>query len=238
MNDTPTNRKGDESLPFFASSPSPFQYRVSYFYRGKILNILYKSVHELILNLTSFRNGDTIHCLAKPNGETRNVFYVGRLKTIVAKTTANASLQDLEALHLRLVLVNHYSPNITDKGLYKFSDYSLRKYLTTIRGGIDWHLMLQGNRQKMYIKFRRMSTLFLIAFLADVDQKDDIYFFHVNAPGNLPNRGLLVEVLNLLIGKSRYKLYSYDPVEGDENDVIIPTNITHQIIKTINLLIQ
>ena len=236
--DTSHPEGGPEGLPFFAATPSPYQYRVTYLYKNKQLTLLYNNVQEVILNLYSFQDTDTVTYITRYDGEDFMTRTIGQFKVMIAESLYGASREELENIYFRLVLANHYSRNISDKGRLKSYHYSLRKYVNTVRGGVDWYLMLEHGRTKLYLKLRRASLLYLSSFVVDASFQHDIHFYHINVPRNLSKQGLLPEALNLFLGKSNYRLYYYDPIAGAENDVLVPTDFSREIIAVINKLIQ
>jgi hypothetical protein len=235
--------QGDgESHPFFRSLP--FTYRASYFTAGnRTRNIEYLSPHEIILNLKSFKPDDTITYVNRDTG--KDVFRISfdKFNLMLAESMLDASPGNLELLYGRLLLTNQFSKSIADKGRLKYFDQILRKYLLTLKGGIDSYLAYENRKVILYLKYRRTSVHHLTTIIQSKMEENDIHFYHINIPSStldekltLPNQGLLVELLRMDIARSKFRIYSYDPVPEEDN--IISTDISREIIQVINQLIN
>jgi hypothetical protein len=55
-------------------------------------------------------------------------------------------------------LTNRFSKTIPDRGRLRHYDGILRKYLLTLKGGIDSYLAYENRRVILYLKWRRPST--------------------------------------------------------------------------------
>src|SRR5258708_5563634 len=107
-----------ESHPFFRSLP--FTYRISYLApSNKTCNIEYLSPHEIILNLKSFKPDDTIAYINRETG--KNVFTItfDKFNVMLAESMLDARA-NLELLYGRLILTNHFSKSIADRGRLKY----------------------------------------------------------------------------------------------------------------------
>jgi hypothetical protein len=88
MNSSPSNPEGDPTerdFPLFASTQSTFSYRVNHNYRGRYMTILYTTVHEVILNLQSFNDTDTITYLERSDSSEFITVPIGEFKTNIAR---------------------------------------------------------------------------------------------------------------------------------------------------------
>jgi hypothetical protein len=224
-----------ESHPFFR--PLPFTYRVSYVGSGnKTCNIEYISPHEIILNLKSFRPNDNITYINRDTGKDVFTITFNKFNLMLAESMLDASPANLELLYGRLILTNRFSKTIADRGRLWHYDQILRKYLLTLRGGTDSYLAYKRHRVILYFKYRRLSIHHLITTILAMQDEDDIHFFHINIPSTLENQGLLVELLRMDVPRSKFRIYSYDPVPEEDN--IISTDISREIIQVVNQLIN
>jgi len=224
-----------ESHPFFR--PLPFSYRVSYASpKSKTYHIEYLSPHEIILNLRSFQPDDKITYVNRDTGKDVFTITFERFSLMLSKSVYDSSPGNLELLYGRLLLTNRFSKTVADRGQLRHYDSILRKYLLTLKGGIDSYLSYENKKVILYLKCRRPSIHHLTTIIQSKQDTDDIQFYHINMPSIIPNQGLLAELLHLDIPKSKFRIYSYDPVPGEDN--IIPTDISREIIQVINQLIN
>jgi len=240
--DPPDGAGANEHLPLFNSQkPGAFYYRVSYKTRDNVIRtILYTSVHELILNLSYFdSNAEVVYVLKEDDSDFMTIT-VDQFKITIAKSLYTTTHDNLEILYLRLLLTNHHSPSITDRGRYRQFDFTLRKYLITLKGGIDSYLSYENRKVVFYMKYRRMSTNHLLASIIEWNDQHDIHLNHINIPSNIGNQELLEEALKLSLRKSQFRIYRYDPIPEAENDRIVPTEpaITSAMIKVINQILK
>jgi len=242
MTTDPSEGVANENLPFLtAGKSSGFFYRVSYKSKDNVIRSLqYTSVHELILNLYCFQNDDAITYVSREDNSDYITITVDQFKITVAESLYTTTHDNLELLYLRLLLTNHHSSSITDRGRYRQFDFTLRKYLTTLKGGIDSYLSYENRKVVFYLKYRRLSTNHLLASIIEWNDQHDIHMNHINTPSNICNLGLLEEALKLSLRKGQFRIYRYDPIPEAENDKIIPTEptITSAIIKVINQLLK
>src|SRR5579859_7589803 len=134
---------GQDDHPFFR--PLPFTYRISYLGpRNRTCNIEYLSPHEIIFNFRSFRPEDTITYINRNTG--RDVFTItfDKFNLMLAESMLDSSPGNLELLYGRLLLTNRFSKTIADRGQLKYLDQILRKYLLTLKGGIDSYLAYEN----------------------------------------------------------------------------------------------
>ncbi len=126
-------------LPLFtAGKSSGFFYRVSYKTRNSIIrSILYNSPHELILNLSSFGGNDSITYVLREDESDHVSITVDQFKITIANTLYTTTIEQIETLYLRLLLVNHHSRYIPDRGRFRQLHYTLSAYMAKIRGGTD-----------------------------------------------------------------------------------------------------
>lgn len=230
------NPTGGESL-LFASTPSQYYYRVAYWVRDVIHTLIYNSVHEVILNLPSFKDKDTITYISREDGKDFINITIDKFKISISESICSASHNNLEGLYLRLLITNRYSKNISDVGRFRQFNYSLNKFLISIRGGIDGHLAYES-RVLWYCKYRRMSVVHLLAVIADRTEADAIQMCHINIPYTIANQGLFIESLKLYVRKDQYKLHHYQPIPGAQNDHIVETNIASELILIFNQLLK
>ncbi len=224
-----------ESHPFFR--PLPFTYRVSYVGPGKRSHTIeYLSPHEIILNMKSFRPDDSITYVNRDTGKDLFTISFKKFARMLSESMLDTSPGNLELLYGRLILTNRFSKSIIDRGRLWHYDRSLRKYLLTLKGGIESYLAYERLRVVLYLKYRRTSIHHLITTVLAMQEEDDIHFCHINIPSTLENQGLMVELLRMDLPKSKFKIYSYEPVEGE--DVILPAIITKEITQIINQLIK
>lgn len=221
--------------PLFIS-PAPYQYQISYS-ASKVANriIVYTSPHEIILNLHCFQDKDRITYRYKATQEELFTITVERFKFMLAESIYDADQDRLELLYLRLLLTNHYSKCIPDRGRFRQYDYALRKYLLTLRGGYDSYLSFEKLHTIFYSKVRRLSCIHLLATIDLWNSQNDIHLNHINLPTTLQNRGLVYECLRIELSEKRFRLYSYTPVEEDR---ILQTNISREIIQIINQIMK
>lgn len=221
--------------PLFIS-PVPYLYQITYRTSRKVDQVIqYSSPHEVILNLYCFRDGDKIMYRDKITKEELFSISVDRFKVMIAESLLSATHDKLELLYMRLLLTNRYSKSIPDRGRFRQYDYTLKKYLLTIRGGHDCYLSAERGRTIFYIKVRRISCLHLLAVIDHWNQQNDIYLNHINLPTTMENRGLVYECLRVMLSEKGFRLYSYTPVEEDN---IVQTDISREIIQVINQLIK
>lgn len=132
---------------------------------------------------------------------------------------------------MRLLLTNRYSKKIADKGRFRQLDSVLRKYLVSLKGGYDSYLSYENRRVILYFKYRRMSSIHLLAVIDHWNtQNPDININHINTP-IISNQGLLYECLRVELTRERFRMYHYDPVDEDN---IQSTKIDSEIIQVIN----
>ena len=231
---TTTPDQGDESHPFFISKAPAFRYRVSYIHQSKIKHIEYRSPLEVILNLRSFQDSETITYISMETGNDAFAMTIQNFKFEVAQTVVNSSNEAIEALYLRLLLMNHYSPSIPDRGYFKEHDRQLRRQLVATRGGTDHHV----HGGILFLKSRRMSVSYLRAVILANQSEYDIQFYNINIPSAIPNRLLFREALRLSIPDSILRMHSYNHhFEEHMVDTSIP-GIPNKIIRIINTLIK
>jgi len=132
-----------------------------------------------------------------------------------------------------LLLTNKFSKRIADRGKLLTSDHHLTQFLLDLKGGIDDYY-LQPN---YYLKCRRPSVLHLRAVILSRMDIYSISTFHISIPSTLPNQGLLVELLRMAIPREHFHTYSYNP-HPEEGEVIIPTDISREIVQVINQLVN
>jgi hypothetical protein len=226
---------GQDDHPFFYSLP--FTYRVSYLTSGnRTCNIEYLSPHEIILNLKSYRPDDTITYVNRDTHKDLFTITFDKFNLMLAESMLDASPANIELLYGRLLLTNQFSKSIADRGRFRYYDDLFRKYLLKLKGGIDSYLAYENRKVILYLKCRRPSIHHLTAILQSKSEKDDIQFYHINIPSTMPNQGLLVELIRLHIPRTKFRLYSYDPHPDEDN--IIPTDLSREIIQVINQLIN
>lgn len=224
--------------PLFVS-PLPFLYRMVFRDNRRSKNeITYATPHEIIINLHAFGNDDKITYINRENNQEVFTITVDRFKVMLAESLYNVSHDDLELLYLRLLLTNHYSKSIVDKGLFRSYHHHLNTFLCKIRGGYDCYLAYERRKVILYFKYRRLSTCVLLAVLEKWNHENlDIQVNHVNVPESVPHtNGLVYESLRVILGQDRFRLYSYKPVE--EDNIIQPTKIDSELISIINQLIK
>jgi hypothetical protein len=168
----------------------PNSYRVSYTHQSKTEHIEYRSPHEVILNLRLFKDDDSITYI---NIDGHDVFTmtIYRFKVMVASTMIESSTEQLEALYMRLLITNHHSSAIADKGFFKELDRRLRKQLARTKNGYDHHFI----GDILYLKYRRQSINHLRAVILE---KSDIRLYHINLPQSILHSWLFRDALNLL----------------------------------------
>lgn len=219
--------------PLFIS-PIPYLYQITYRTHRKLNQVItYTSPHEIIINLYCFRDEDTITYSDKTTNEKLFTITVNRFKVLITNSLLGASPENIELLYMRLLLTNGYSKSIPDRGRLRQFDYTLKKYLQTLRGGYDCYLSAERGRTIFYIKVRRISCVHLLAVIDQWNEQNDIYLNHINLPTTMENRGLVYECLRIMLSEKGFRLYSYTPVEEDN---IISTNISKEIIQVINQL--
>ncbi len=228
--------EGDEFRHPLFVSPLPFLYRIVYRDTRRSNNIItYGTPHEIILNLHCFRDDDKITYINRENNQEIFTITVDRFKVMMAESIYNVSHDDLELLYMRLLLTNRYSKKIADKGRFRQLDSVLRRYLVSLKGGYDSYLSYENRRVILYFKYRRMSSIHLLAVIDHWNtQNPDININHINTPV-ISNQGLLYECLRVELGKGQFRMYHYNPVEEDN---IQPLKIDTEIIKVINQLIK
>jgi hypothetical protein len=220
--------------PLFVS-PLPFIYRIAYRSNRRSSKIItYGTLHEIILNLHCFRLDDKITYINRGNNQEIFTITVDRFKVMLAESIYNVSHDDLELLYMRLLLTNRYSKSMADKGLFRQLDSVLRKYLVSLRGGYDSYLAYENRKVILYFKYRRLSSIHLLAVIEHWNSQNDIHINHINTPMTT-NQGLLYECLRVELSKKQFRMYHYDPVEEDN---IQPTKIDSEIIQVINQLIK
>lgn len=227
----PPDGGGNNATPFFMPKALPFYYRVSYIYQFRTEQIEYRSPHEVILNIQLFQDGDTITYINADDGQDVFTMTIYRFKVMVANTMIESSTEKLEALYIRLLLTNHYSNAIVDKGHFKEIDRRLRKQLARTNTGYDHYL----TGDILYLKYRRLSLNHLRAVILE---KSDIRLYHINLPQSIPNSWLFRDALNLSIPDTITRIYTFSPVPEDNIvDTPIP-GIPDKIIRIINTLIK
>lgn len=235
MSDQISIPQGDgERHPFFHSLP--FTYRVSYVASRGMMTTEYYSPHEVILNLKCYQPNDLITYVNRDSGKDMFTITIDKFNLMLAESIINASANEIEVLYGRLLLTNIYSKAIADRGKLKFYDQILRRYISSLKGGIDSYLSLEKRRVILYIKIRRPSIHFITTLLRNRQAEDDIHFYHISLPSILPSQGLLTELIRMDIPKSKFRIYTYDP--HPEEDNIIPTDISRELIQVINQLVN
>lgn len=239
MTSNPPDGAG-QHLPFLFAGNSTFHYRVEYSLRNIIRSIQYASVHELILNLYCFTDTDMVTYVSRDDGRDYMIIPVSEFKTVISDSIYSALHDHLERLYLRLLLTNQYSQSIPDRGRFKQFDFTLRRYLTTIKGGMDCYLAYENRRVIFYAKYRRLSTNHLLAKILEWNDQHDIHVNHINIPKGISNQGLFEEALKQHLRKNQFRIYHYDPIPEAENDKIVPTEpvITSAIIQVVNQLLN
>jgi hypothetical protein len=197
--------EGEESLSLFALSPSIYLYRVSYRTSKNILTIIYNSIHELILNLSSFKPKDKVTYVLKNDNKDFITITVHKLRFTLSESLLTASSNSLERLYLRLLITNKYA-SVSDRGRYLFYDHTLRQLLRTIRGGVDGYLSYENRRVIFRMKCRRLSAVFAYATILDWNQSNDIHINFVNVPHEMANTDLMVEALFLHLRRDQIKM--------------------------------
>jgi hypothetical protein len=232
MRSDPTPNDGDaKSVPFFIPKALPFTYRVFYTYKARTEQIEYRSPHEVILNLRLFQNSDTIVYVNADTDVDVFSMTVDRFKMTVAEKILELSDDEIEALYIRLLLVNHHSNSISDKGHLKEIDRRLRKQLAKIKNGYDHYF----TGDILYLKYRRRSINHLRAVILE---RTDIRLYHINLPQSIPNSWLFRNALNLSIPDTITRIYTFTPVPEDNIvDTPIP-GMPGKIIRIINTLIK
>jgi hypothetical protein len=230
------NPTGGESL-LFASTPPRYHYRVAYWVRDVIHTLVYNSVHEVILNLPSFKNEDTITCISREDNKDFMSLTAYKFKISIGESIHSTNHDALEGLYLRVLLTNRYSKNISDRGRFQQFNYSLTKWLTSLRGGIDSHFAYE-RKVVLYLKYRRMSAVHLLAVIADRVEAEGVQMLHLNIPYAMANQGLFIEALKLHVPKDQYRLHHYEPIPGADNDHIVETNIASELILIFNQLLK
>jgi hypothetical protein len=227
--------EGDEFRHPLFVSPLPFLYRIVYRNTGKSNNIItYGTPHEIILNLHCFRDDDEVTYINRENNQEIFTITVGKFKVMLAESIYNVSHDDLELLYMRLLLTNRYSKKIADRGRFRQLDNIFRRYLISLRGGYDSYLSYENRRVILYFKYRRFSSIHLLAVIQQWNSQNDIHINHINTPITI-NQGLLYECLRVELTKKQFRMYHYDPVAEDN---IQPLKIDSEIIKVINQLIK
>jgi hypothetical protein len=221
---------GGDATPFFLPKALPYSYRVTSTHQSKTEQIEYRSSHEVILNLRLFKDDDTITYI-NIDGHDAFTMTVYRFKVMVASTVIDSSTEQLESLYIRLLITNHHSSAIPDKGFFKELDRRLRKQLGKTKTGYDHHFI----GDILYLKYRRMSINHLRAVILE---KSDIQLYHINLPQSIPNSWLFRDALNLTIPNTITRIYTFSPVPEDNIiDTPIP-GIPSTIIRIINTLIK
>src|SRR4051812_47495719 len=128
LESTPNKGEGAESLPLFALSPSIYLYKVSYRTSKNTHTIIYNSIHELILNLSSFDLKDKVTYVLKSDNKDFITVTVRKLRFTLSESLLTASSNSLERLYLRLLITNRYG-SVSDRGRYLFYDHTLRQLL-------------------------------------------------------------------------------------------------------------
>jgi len=228
--------KVDESRhPFFVRS-LPFTYRVTFRDGRRQSNVItYSTPHEIILNLYAFRDNDRITYINREQGKDVFTITVDRFKVMISESIYSVNYNDLELLYMRLLITNRYSKAIIDRGRFRQLDGMLKNQLTFIRGGYDYHLAYERRSVIAYFKWRRLAVIHLLAVLQGIDHHNDIQIYNINIPKTMPNQGMIYECLRMQLGKQRFRLFAYDPVEEDN---IQSTAVDRQIITVINQLIN
>jgi len=226
---------GESRHPFFIRS-LPFTYRITFRNGRRDSNVItYNTPHEIILNLYAFRDDDRITYINRENGRDVFTITVNRFKVMVSESIYSVNHDDLELLYMRLLFTNRYSKAIIDRGRFRQLDHMLRDQLMYIRGGYDYHLAYERRSVIAYFKWRRLSVIHLLAVLQGIDHQNDIQIYHINIPKNIANYGMVYDCLSMQLGKQRFRLFAYDPVEEDN---IQSTAVNRHIIQVINQLIK
>jgi hypothetical protein len=229
--DSTTPHGGADGTPFLMPKSLPFKYRVSYTYQSRSELIEYTSPYEVVLNLRGFRDSDTVTYVNVEDGKDAFTLTVDRFKFMVAQLVVNSSADEIEALYVRLLLTNHYSPSIPDRGYLKGLDRHLRKQLAKVTKGVDHYLY----GDILYLKYRRLSINHLRAVILD---KSDIQLYHINMPSTMPNWWLFRDAMKLSIPDTIIRVYTFSPVSED-NIINTPIpGIPQKIIRIINNLIK
>jgi hypothetical protein len=230
-NSTTPEQGGEQRHPFFISNAPVFRYRVSYTYQSRVRQIEYRSPLEVVLNLRSFEDSDSITYINMDTGKDAFTLTVDRFKFMVAQLVVNSSPDEIEALYVRLLLTNHYSPSIPDRGHLKQIDGHLRRQLAKVTKGVDHYLY----GDILYLKYRRLSINHLRAVILD---RSDIQLYHINMPSTIPNWWLFRDAMRLSIPDKIMRVYTFSPVSEDNIvDSPIP-GIPQKIIRIINNLIK
>lgn len=239
MNLESTTNKGEgpESLPLFALLPSIYLYRVSYRTSKKTHTIIYNSIHELILNLSSFEPTSKIDYVLKCDGEIFITITVHKLRLTLSESLLTAPPNALERLYLRLLITNRYA-SISDRGRYMFFDHTLRQFLRSVRGGVDGFLSYENSRVIFRMKCRRLSAVFAYATILDWNQNNDIHKNFINVSCEMHNQDLLLEACFLHLRRDQIQMYNYRPIPDAENDRILPLEISSELIQIFNQLFK
>jgi hypothetical protein len=199
----------------------------------------YVSPHEVILNLACYRPNDLITYVNRDSGKDMFTITIEKFNLMLAESIMVASANDIEVLYGRLLLTNHYSKAIADRGRLRFYDDVLRRHLSSLKGGVDSYLCLEQRKVVLYLKTRRPSIHHITTILKNHQAENEIHYYHINTPsiGSIhQHRELLAELIRMDIPKSKFRLYTYDP--HPEEDHIIETNISTELIQVINQLIN
>lgn len=222
--------------PLFIS-PTLYLYKVAYRTSRKADHeIIYTSLHEIILNLYCFKNEDRITYLDRDSKEEIFTTTVDQLKSLIAESLHQVDQDKLELLYLRLLLTNLYSKTIPDRGRWRQNDIILRQWMLTLKGGYDSYLTTDDRmRTILYSKVRRTSSIHLLSTIQHWNNENDIHMNHINLPKNMGNRGLVYECLRVELSKQGFRLYEYDPHPDDK---MFETNANQEIIAVIKQLIR
>lgn len=237
LESAPNKGEGAESLPLFSLSPSIYLYRVSYRTSKNTHTIIYNSIHELILNLSSFGLKDKVTYVLKSENKDFITVTVRKLRLTLSESLLTASSNSLERLYLRLLITNRYG-SVSDRGRYLFYDHTLRQLLRSVRGGVDGYLSYENRRVIFRMKCRRLSAVFAYATILDWNQNNDIHINFVNVPHEMANTDLMVEALFLHLRRDQIKMYDYRPIPEADNDQILPTEISSELIQIFNQLFK
>jgi len=226
---------GDEFRHHLFVSSLPFTYRVTIGRTRRNKIITYSNPYEILLNLYAFRNDHVITCINTDNNYETFTITIETLKHLLTKTISNVGHDELELIYMKLLLTNRYSRAIIDKGHFRQYDSIMRTWLATLKGGYDCYLAYQNRKVILYLKYRRISSIHLLAVIQHWNFQNDIQINHISIPKTSSNQGLLLECLNVELTKDFFRIYSYNPLDEDN---IQPIKIDSEIIQVINQLIK
>lgn len=231
------NEGKDDGLSLFSFSTSLYYYRVAYRINSGQRTVRYNSIHELILNLSIFKGDNTVTYVVKDDDQDFITIPISKLRYTLAESLYTVTNDQLEYLYFRLLLTNKYG-SIPDRGRFMHYDFSLRKFASTIRGGLDFFVSYEDRRVVLRLKYRRLSSVHLYSTIVDMAAKEEIDVCHINIPTPMQNDQLLVASLQLHIKKEQLRIYHYNPIQGAENDRLLETNLSSQLIQVFNQLLK